>query len=724
MKKKVLFIAFVIFMLFSVADVYAVGTYGVNTDSEAYGEKNQYKDYRGECTWYACGRAYEKTGTEIYWRTGDGRLGNAKEWLTCAANYGYKCGTEPRVNSVIVWTGGTYGHVAYIEDIVGNTLYISESNRIYHTYSEGTIDTSTWKYTGTFNDNGSNTVSIPAGYIYFDTTAPTVSSYVDVSDVSSDGFTLSFEVTDDKSGVAMVYADVSPGSAQTGATRINGEINGSTATINVDASLVNALSGSNSNHYYVTCYAKDKARNTVEIHIEHERISLYKVKVKTGTYKTKQDTAVHFEPCEEIDGRTTETTGLAKGACVSVIGEYKNAWNATYLLMSDGQWVYADHMEYQMQWSDIWDAICNFVTGNSNENKIFYFAGQATVAVSETKGNSTKSVSSPKSVNLMASDSVNGAIRIYGNVRNIPADVEPVSIPSYTVNFDANGGSVSFSQKKVFSNSAYGTLPTPYRAGYTFNGWYTERDGGTRITGYSICGGNITLYANWERNILLSGQCGYNVYYCLYSDGLLEITGSGNMTSNPWLSSVDYIANVNISEGVTNITERAFAGCYNLKSVTISDSVSIIGSLAFYNCTSLNSVKIGKGLKKLQYGYIDGLRVGIFEGCSDFSLTIGCDILDYMFKGLKNLTSLTVIDGSSSIGNGAFYECSNLTSVTISNSVKRIGEEAFKKCNNINSIIIPDSVTCIESYAFEDCTSLTSVTIGKGLKEYQYGVFE
>ena len=41
----------------------------------------------------------------------------------------------------------------------------------------------------------------------------------------------------------------------------------------------------------------------------------------------------------------------------------------------------------------------------------------------------------------------------------------------YTVTFDANGGSVDIDSKEVIENSAYGTLPTPTREGYTFMGW-------------------------------------------------------------------------------------------------------------------------------------------------------------------------------------------------------------------------------------------------------------
>ncbi len=53
----------------------------------------------------------------------------------------------------------------------------------------------------------------------------------------------------------------------------------------------------------------------------------------------------------------------------------------------------------------------------------------------------------------------------------------------------------------VTFDSAYGSLPTPRRFGYTFEGWYTSGTGGTRITSSTIVKtpNNHTLYAHWER---------------------------------------------------------------------------------------------------------------------------------------------------------------------------------------------------------------------------------
>ncbi len=74
------------------------------------------------------------------------------------------------------------------------------------------------------------------------------------------------------------------------------------------------------------------------------------------------------------------------------------------------------------------------------------------------------------------------------------------------ISFSANGGSCSTSNKEVtaawFNDTAfqtYGSLPTPTRTGYSFEGWYTAASGGTKITSSSkvTTKSNHTLHAHW-----------------------------------------------------------------------------------------------------------------------------------------------------------------------------------------------------------------------------------
>ena len=77
---------------------------------------------------------------------------------------------------------------------------------------------------------------------------------------------------------------------------------------------------------------------------------------------------------------------------------------------------------------------------------------------------------------------------------------------SYTVTFDANGGSCSSSTLTTKSDGTV-TLPTPTRDGYTFNGWFTAASGGTSVGGAGATytpTSDITLYAQWTQQ---GGSC-------------------------------------------------------------------------------------------------------------------------------------------------------------------------------------------------------------------------
>ena len=79
-----------------------------------------------------------------------------------------------------------------------------------------------------------------------------------------------------------------------------------------------------------------------------------------------------------------------------------------------------------------------------------------------------------------------------------------IATTKYTLTLDANGGSLSQGEenKTIGFNGTYGTLPTPTRTGYTFNGWYTAATDGNQVTADTVVeeGKDHTLYAHWTAN--------------------------------------------------------------------------------------------------------------------------------------------------------------------------------------------------------------------------------
>ena len=234
--------------------------------------------------------------------------------------------------------------------------------------------------------------------------------------------------------------------------------------------------------------------------------------------------------------------------------------------------------------------------------------------------------------------------------------------------------------------------------------------------------------------IIDNGTCGTNLTWKLDGDGVLIISGTGDMddynNSNPWYSYTDSIKEVIIEGGVTGIGnfafymcekmtsitipssvkrigERAFLMCQNLKVIDIPGGVTSIGKQAFYYCSSVESISIPENAS------IDG--EGMFINCFALKTVVLpgnlTEISDSMFQSCKSLTTVSIPDGVTSIGNKAFTGCSSLPSLILPSKVTSIGEDAFSGCSSLASVNIPNGVTSISAFTFKECTSLKSISI-------------
>jgi len=154
------------------------------------------------------------------------------------------------------------------------------------------------------------------------------------------------------------------------------------------------------------------------------------------------------------------------------------------------------------------------------------------------------------------------------------------------------------------------------------------------------------------------------------------------------------LASVSIGDSVTSIGNSAFYHCSGLTSVSIPNSVTTIGDYAFCHCSSLANVSIGNSVTCIWFG--------AFEGCSNVDslyynarnlITEECWYLGNSsenekngFRPMSNLRVLVIGDSVRVIPAGAFYNQSHITSVTVPNLVTSIGEKAFYGCSEIDSI--------------------------------------
>ncbi|BCJ96135.1 hypothetical protein acsn021_37040 [Anaerocolumna cellulosilytica] len=113
------------------------------------------------------------------------------------------------------------------------------------------------------------------------------------------------------------------------------------------------------------------------------------------------------------------------------------------------------------------------------------------------------------------------------------------------VTFDANGGDTIAETKELTVGGTYGKLPVPKRKNYTFKGWYTFKNNGTKVTDASTVKikTSHTLYARWlgnEKTITLNAGGGkvssnkVTVYFGSKYENLLPTPTRDNYTFDGW----------------------------------------------------------------------------------------------------------------------------------------------------------------------------------------------
>ena len=231
------------------------------------------------------------------------------------------------------------------------------------------------------------------------------------------------------------------------------------------------------------------------------------------------------------------------------------------------------------------------------------------------------------------------------------------------------------------------------------------------------------------------------------------------------------LTDITIPEGVTSIGGYAFRNCTGLTSITVPTRLTNIGSYAFQNCSALtiyceaSSKASGwqsnwnsdncpvvwdcKNNSIADDGYlyviINGIKYSIKDNEASVVVqpaSVGGEIAipsDIVYNGQTysvtsignsafkdvNLTSITIPETVTSIGNMVFFGCAGLKSITLPTGLEFIGGYAFYSCTGLTSITIPEGVTSIGENAFASCTSLESITLPASLKSigsYSFGM--
>jgi|LSQX01.2.fsa_nt_gb hypothetical protein len=194
------------------------------------------------------------------------------------------------------------------------------------------------------------------------------------------------------------------------------------------------------------------------------------------------------------------------------------------------------------------------------------------------------------------------------------------------------------------------------------------------------------------------------------------VNGTTVICQNAFSGQTGIIA-INLPNTLQEIRDNAFYNCSGLTSLIVPNSVTSIGYSALYGCGNLANLTIpfvGSSVSN-----VTASRNSLFSHIFGWSTSpYAGSVLKYQRYSASSSVSTylpsalnTVIVSGGNLLYGAFYSCSMITSLTLPNNITSIGNQAIAYCSGINSITIPSSVTNIETQAFNFCSNLQNVTV-------------
>ena len=213
---------------------------------------------------------------------------------------------------------------------------------------------------------------------------------------------------------------------------------------------------------------------------------------------------------------------------------------------------------------------------------------------------------------------VSGSVTIVNNKFIMPGgevkiravfEEDAASTPGeFTISFDGNGGTPSVGSMTT-TDQKLASLPDASRSGsYTFDGWYTEKNGGTEITTATVFVADTTVYAHWT---YIGGGGSYYSYYTIRATAGLN----GSITPSGWSS---------VREGLDQtFTITPDKGYVVAKVLVDGRNVGAVKSYTFKNVTKEHTIEVTFRKAGSSPGTGDSGALGSWGLCLCASLT-GC----------------------------------------------------------------------------------------------------
>ena len=206
------------------------------------------------------------------------------------------------------------------------------------------------------------------------------------------------------------------------------------------------------------------------------------------------------------------------------------------------------------------------------------------------------------------------------------------------------------------------------------------------------------------------------------------------------------ITEIILPENMEEIGDFAFSGCTSLKSINIPENVATIGLNPFRGCTSLEGIWVDKDNENYsndENGVLYNkskteLKSVPCTMTGTFNIARKVEVVDeHAFQGCVKLEGVSVDKNNSYFSvdeNGVLYNKSKTTmlfapntlsgSYTVNESVTTIGGGAFSNCTEITEMILPEGLKNINSNAFENCTGLKNITIPANVSQMLPDIFK
>ena len=296
-----------------------------------------------------------------------------------------------------------------------------------------------------------------------------------------------------------------------------------------------------------------------------------------------------------------------------------------------------------------------------------------------------------------------------------------------TITYDANGGKVT-PQSQTVKEGEKLTLPEPEREGYEFKGWYTQAEGGSQVTAQTAVTGDCTIYAHWEKKVVVEPEKYYTITY--------DANG-GKVT--PQSQTVKEGSAIRLP--MPTRSGYTFKGWYTAKSggVKFADNTVAAEDTILYARWEKKAPKpLKKGERfnvgKFKYKVLSpssgkktgkAVVLGYAKSNKDKSLTVAdivtapsgrgkfrvTEIASNAFKGNKRLATVKIGKYVASVGKSAFAKCKAIRTIKGGRGIKVIGASAFSQCTSLKTFTVGKNVTEIKEKAFYGCKKVSSLTI-------------